>query len=171
MRRPLFPDVVVDGTAIPAAEIAAEAQNHAAPSTKPGWAWHAAARALAVRELLRQEASRRGVRPDPRPLPGGRRETEEEATIRQLLEAELDLSPPSESELRAAYAAAPDRFRPANSASAMPFDIVRDRIAAAIERRRWSQAARAYIARLVEAATIEGVSFDAETLRRQRPDA
>ena len=171
MKRPLFPAVVVNGATIPAAAIAAEAQNHAAPSSKPGWAWHAAARALAIRELLRQEAARRDIDPDPRSLPAGRRETEEEAAIRQLLEAELDPAPPTEAELRAAYRANADRFRAADADALIPFEAVRDRIAASIERRRWAEAARAFTARLIAGSTVEGVSFDSETMARQRAHA
>lgn len=111
MGAPLFPEVVVNGTVIPISVIAAEAQNHAAPASKPGWAWKAAARALAVRELLRQEAARRGLVPVPRDLGGGRRETEEEAAIRLLLEDAITVSAPSEAEIRAAYNAAPERYR------------------------------------------------------------
>lgn len=165
MKRPLFPDVVVNGVTISAAAIAAEAQNHAAPSGKPGWAWHAAARALALRELLRQEAQRRSIAPQPRTLPGGRRETEEEAAIRQLLETELVSEAPTEAELRAAHATAPAEI------ASSPFEAVSDRVAAAVERRRWAEAARAFTARLLAAAHVEGVSFDAETMARQRAHA
>lgn len=64
---PLLPEVVVNGETIPPAAIAAEAQMHPAPAGKPGLAWRAAARALAVRALLRQEAARTGLLPEPRP--------------------------------------------------------------------------------------------------------
>lgn len=110
MGRPLFPEVRVDGEKIPHDAIAAEAQNHPAPKTKPGWAWHAAARALVVRHLLEREAARRGLSPDPRPLGGGRIETPEEAAIRALLDAELPSLAPSEAEIRAMYDADPGRF-------------------------------------------------------------
>ena len=63
---PLLPEVCVNGEIIAAERIAAEAQNHPAPHGKPGLAWKAAARALAVRTLLLQEARRQGIdtRPD-----------------------------------------------------------------------------------------------------------
>lgn len=110
-QKPFFRDVVVDGEVIPQTEIAAEAQNHAAPASQPALAWRAAARALTVRVLLRREAARRGLVAEPRDLGGGRVETEEEATIRLLLEGEVDAGPPAETAIRAVYAADPDRFR------------------------------------------------------------
>lgn len=111
MNKPLFPEVSVNGEMIPQAEIAAEAQNHQAPADKPGWAWRAAARALAIRALLLQEAGRRGLSPEPRELSPGRRETEPEALIRQLLEQEAVAGPPDEAEVRAAWERDPERFR------------------------------------------------------------
>ena len=52
--KPLLPDVTVNGVLIDPALIANEAQNHPAPQGKPGLAWQAAARALAVRRELRE---------------------------------------------------------------------------------------------------------------------
>ena len=52
-------DVMVNGVLIPEADIMAEAQNH--PAETPGAALAQAAHALAVRELLLQEAGRLGV--------------------------------------------------------------------------------------------------------------
>jgi peptidyl-prolyl cis-trans isomerase C len=107
----LLADVTVNGRVIPAAAIAAEAQLHPAPKGKPGAAWMAAARALALRELLLQEARARGLAPAPARLAPGRVETAEEALVRQLLELAVTPAPVSEAELRAVYAATPDRFR------------------------------------------------------------
>jgi peptidyl-prolyl cis-trans isomerase C len=109
--RPLQPDVVVNGEAISAAAIAAEAQNHPAPPGKPGVAWSAAARALVVRALLLQEAGRLGLAPEPRSLGAGRRETDDEALIRAVIEVHVAPAPPSEAVCRAVYARKPDRFR------------------------------------------------------------
>lgn len=109
--KPLFPRVAVNGCAIPEAAIAAEAQNHPAPKGKPGLAWRAAARALVLRALLLDEAARRGLTPEPADLGRGRRETDDEALIRQLLEAEIAVEQPSEAEVRARWQAGPERFR------------------------------------------------------------
>lgn len=107
----LTPDITVNGRVIPAAAIAAEAQNHPAPRGKPGHAWQAAARALAMRELLLQKARAIGLHPDPREIAPGQVETDDEALIRQLLETTLTPAPVDPAALRATYDAAPERFR------------------------------------------------------------
>jgi peptidyl-prolyl cis-trans isomerase C len=106
----LFPEVRVNGEVIPPSAIAAEAQMHPAPAGKPGLAWRAAARALAVRALLLQEARARGLSPAPRDLGDGRRESPEEALIRGLLDAVVEAEPPDEGEIRAAWERDPARF-------------------------------------------------------------
>jgi peptidyl-prolyl cis-trans isomerase C len=72
---------------IPRNEIAREVQQH--PSRTPAEAWKAAARALAVRELMLQEARRLGVQAEPIEDSEGRRETDEEAAIRELVAREV----------------------------------------------------------------------------------
>ena len=77
------PRVAVNGREVPAEAIAAEAQHHPAPDAQA--AWNAAAEALAVRQLLLDEAERLGIEgsgladADGRPLCG------EEARIEALL--------------------------------------------------------------------------------------
>lgn len=107
----LFSEVVVNGETIPTKVIASEAQNHPTPKSKPGLAWTAAARALAIRALLLQEARRRGLAPDPQEVAEGRVETDDEALIRQVLDAAVDPAAPREADLRAAYDASPERWR------------------------------------------------------------
>ena len=80
-------EVSVNGVIISRAEIAREIQNHQART--PAEAWHAAARALVVRELLLAEADRLGIPAEPATHPDGARETDEEATIRALLAREV----------------------------------------------------------------------------------
>jgi peptidyl-prolyl cis-trans isomerase C len=109
--KPLLPDITVDGETIPAALIAAEAQNHPAPKGKPGLAWQSAARALAIRTLLLQAARRRGLVAEPQEVAPGRQETEEEALVRQLLEVSVVPPAVTEADLRAEYEAHPQRFR------------------------------------------------------------
>ncbi len=102
------PEVSVNGTVIPVAAIAAEAQNHAGGSARE--AWDAAARALVVRLLLAQRAERLGVTAEPQ-SEDGLRETDEEALIRALLEAELSTPKADEASCRRWYEANPARFR------------------------------------------------------------
>lgn len=109
--KPLLPSVVVNGVTLDPGRIAAEAQNHPAPKGKPGQAWKAAARALAIRELLLQEARRRAIAADPAELSPGQWETEDEALIRQVLAEAIRPQPADDAALRAVYDARPDRFR------------------------------------------------------------
>jgi len=109
----LFPDVVVNDETIPSAAVAAEAQNHTGPKSKPGIAWRKAAQALAIRALLLQEARRRGLDPDPLELAPDRFETEDEALIRALLDEALSIQPVTEEAVRAEWAKDPERYRSA----------------------------------------------------------
>ncbi|MCU0886070.1 MAG: peptidylprolyl isomerase [Beijerinckiaceae bacterium] len=79
--------ISVNGIEITRAAISRETQNH--PATKPIEAWQAAARALVVRELLLQEARRIALEPEPVSDEDGRRETDEEALVRGLVEREV----------------------------------------------------------------------------------
>ena len=78
--------VRVNGVAISRDAISREAQHH--PARTPLEAWQAAARALAVRELLLQEARRLQVAAEPLSR-DGRRETDDEAAIRVLVDREV----------------------------------------------------------------------------------
>jgi peptidyl-prolyl cis-trans isomerase C len=111
MTRPLLPPVFVHGVEIPPAAIAAEAQNHPAPPGKPGLAWRAAARALALREALLHEARARGLAAAPQELAPGQWETEEEALIRALLDLAVQPEPTDEAALRSHYDTHRDAFR------------------------------------------------------------
>lgn len=109
-RRPVqFNPVIVNGVAIDPKAIAEEAQLHPAPDGEE--AWMAAARALAIRELLLQEARRLGLAPEPEADGMGRRETDEDALIRQLLETEASPASPTDEECRRFYEAQAHRFR------------------------------------------------------------
>lgn len=107
-RGPNAPPVFVNGVEIAESAIANEAQHHGAASGPEARA--AAARALAIRELLLQRARALGLSPAPEADERGRTETDEEALIRQLLEAEAPAVEPGEAECRRVYDANPDRF-------------------------------------------------------------
>ncbi len=74
--------------------IAMEVQNH--PSQRPVEAWQAASRALAVREILLQEAKRLEIKPEPTGDSSGRTETSDEALIRQLIAAQITTPNPDD---------------------------------------------------------------------------
>jgi peptidyl-prolyl cis-trans isomerase C len=107
--RPPSTPVSVNGIAIARETIVREMQHHRAP--KPIAAWQEAARALAVRELLLQRARRLGLTPAPMSDAAGRRETEEEALIRALIEREVSVPEPDEATCRRYYERNRARFR------------------------------------------------------------
>lgn len=111
MSTAFFPEITVNGTTLPAADIAAEAQNHHAPKGKPGIAWRKAARALAVRHLLLQQAAKMGLTATPAEVAPGQVETPDEALIRELLDLSLTPAPVTDEGLRAAYDRAPGQHR------------------------------------------------------------
>lgn len=96
-RRP----VLVNGVEIAPAAIAAETQNH--PADNPEAAREAAARALVIRELLLQEARRLGLAAAPQTDEEGRRETDDEALIRAVLEREVRTPEADEASCRRYY--------------------------------------------------------------------
>jgi peptidyl-prolyl cis-trans isomerase C len=74
--------------------------------------WRKAAEALVLRELLLQEARRQDTQAVPQVDERGRRETEEEAQIRELIEREVQVPIPTEDELRRYYQANLTKFKP-----------------------------------------------------------
>ena len=107
-----MPDISVNGARIGADRVAAEAQNH--PATTPDEAAAEAARALVVRELLLQEAKREGLAPEPVLDDKGRRETDEDALIRQLLDNRVTTPEADEETCRRYYERNKGRFRSAD---------------------------------------------------------
>jgi peptidyl-prolyl cis-trans isomerase C len=104
--------VSVNGAAIAHDAISRETQNHPAPT--PIDAWKAAARALAVRELLLQEARRLDLQPSPTNDAEGRHETNEEALIGTLIETQVPVPSPEEASCRRYYERNRSRFRSAD---------------------------------------------------------
>lgn len=101
--------VSVNGVPILREAIAREVQHH--PAGKPADAWRAAAKALVVRELLRQEAKRLGISAEPLADSEGRRETDDEAALRALVEREVVTPEPTEAECRRYFERNRERFR------------------------------------------------------------
>ncbi|MBL28242.1 MAG: peptidylprolyl isomerase [Rhodospirillaceae bacterium] len=101
--------VWVNGSEIGAETIVAEIQNHPAVSVED--AEREARRALVVRELLRQEADRLGITAEPSVDAEGRRETEEEARIRRLLDDQIKVPEADEAACRRYYDNNQTKFR------------------------------------------------------------
>jgi peptidyl-prolyl cis-trans isomerase C len=101
--------VSVNGVAIARETIVREMQHHAA--AKPLAAWQQAASALVIRELLLQEARRLAVAPRPISDAEGRRETDEEAMMRALIEREVAVPEPDDETCRRYYENNRARFR------------------------------------------------------------
>jgi peptidyl-prolyl cis-trans isomerase C len=99
--RVAMPPVTVNGVAIPRKAIAAEVQNF--PARNPGEGWRAATRALVIRELLLQEARHLAIPVEQKTDADGRRETEEDALVRALLECEVRVPEADEAVLRRFY--------------------------------------------------------------------
>jgi peptidyl-prolyl cis-trans isomerase C len=100
--------VAVNEAVIANADIAREVQNHEGISAMA--AWTAATRALVVRQLLAQRARVLGLVAEPRSA-NGLRETDEEALIRALLEAEVKTPKADEAACRRYYQSNLERFR------------------------------------------------------------
>lgn len=100
--------VRVGGEEIPAAAIAAEAQNH--PAADADSAWDAAAKALVVRQLLLQEADRLGIEADKRQDAEGRTLADDDARIDALLTEAVQVPQATIEEARRFYDRHPERF-------------------------------------------------------------
>lgn len=106
---PTFSEVRVNGVEITPEAIAQEIQHHPAPDAET--AWTEAARALAVKELLLQEARRVGIVAEPERDETGRTEADDDALVRSLLEQAVTPAQAADEECRRYYDAYRDRFR------------------------------------------------------------
>lgn len=104
-------DIRVNGRVISEAAIIAEVQNH--PAEEPDRAISEATEALIVRELLLQEAHDLALDPMPETDESGRRETDDDALIRQLLEVEITVPVADEDACRRYFEKNRKRFRSA----------------------------------------------------------
>lgn len=101
--------VSVNGIAIARDAIVREMQHHPAP--KPIAAWQQAARALVIRELLLQRARAIDLKPEPIGDEAGRRETDEEALMRGVVEREVTVPGSDDETCRRYYDRNGARFR------------------------------------------------------------
>jgi len=101
--------VSVNGIAIARDAIVREMQHH--PAAKPIAAWQQAARALVIRELLLQRARIIDLKPEPISDRAGRRETDEEAMMRGVVDREVTVPEPDDEICRRFYDRNGARFR------------------------------------------------------------
>lgn len=144
--------VSVNGAVIAREVIALEVQNH--PAEKPIDAWQAAARALVVRELLRQEASRLNIEAHPLRDAEGRTETPEEAAMRELVDREVITPEPDEAACRRFYEQNLARF-----SSGALYEVAHILLAAAPGHLQARTAARAIADKILEAVRATPESF------------
>ncbi|MFZ0093561.1 MAG: peptidylprolyl isomerase [Pseudolabrys sp.] len=93
--------VSVNGISIARDAIQREMQHH--PAAKPIAAWQHAARALVIRELLLQRAKHLDLTPEPICDEAGRRETEDEALMRAVVDLEVTVPEPDDETCRRYY--------------------------------------------------------------------
>lgn len=101
--------VSVNGVVIPREQISHESQHY--PAANPVEAWRKAAEALVIRELLRQEAEAKNIVAVPADDAEGRRETEEEASIRALIEHDVPMQDADDDDCLAFYQGHKEKFR------------------------------------------------------------
>jgi hypothetical protein len=157
-------EVSVNGVVIPRDMIAREVQHH--PASKPVEAWLSAARALVVRELLLQQARRVGIAASPLSDEHGRRETDEDALIRQLIEREVKTPEPDEEICRRYYEQNRRRFRSQSGGTDIAFEQASARIADYLRESVRRMAIAQYIARLASAAEVTGIPIEGAEAHR-----
>jgi peptidyl-prolyl cis-trans isomerase C len=145
-------EIRINEATIPPAAVLAEAQNH--PAGTPEAALRAAAEALAIRELLLQEARRQGIPAAPRGDSEGRRATEEDALISALLEQEVTVPEADTASCRRYYDNNKSRFR-----SPDLFEAAHILLAAAPDDTEAYEAAAATAERLIAALQVEPGAF------------
>jgi len=145
-------DVTVNGETIPDAAILAEAQLH--PAASGNGALAAAAEALVVRQLLLQEARRRGLSAAPHVGRSGRRQADDDALIERLLETEIRVPEADRASCRRYYDNNRARFR-----SPERYEAAHILLPAAPDDPAKAELARAKAVGLIAAITADRASF------------
>jgi len=126
-----------------------EMQYHSAETMEQ--ARDAAAQALVVRELLRQEAVKRGL---------GKPEDADEAldaALMALIEKEVSVPPATADYCKNYYDQNKARFRASDASNAfLPFELVEDKIRDYLHTRSIREGIRSYVLNLAEGARISG---------------
>ncbi|USG62523.1 hypothetical protein NBZ79_05990 [Sneathiella marina] len=141
--------IFINDTEIDDNAVFSEMQYHSAPSMEQ--ARDAAAQALTIRELLRQEASRQGL--------SDRDDTEEalDKVLMQLVEKEVVTPAAGLDACRTYYEQNSQRFRVSDAGGAiLPFEAVEEKIRDYLHTRSIREGVRSYILHLAETARIAG---------------
>lgn len=132
-------------------EVFAEMQHH--PSVTVDDAMHKAATALAIHEMLLQEAARLKIFAPDTNAPG---ETRNEYLINSLLEQEVKIPSPDEETCLRYYEQNRAVFCDAEG-NPVPFIYVKDRIAAYLEDASWQIAIKQYLQILIGKTKFSGI--------------
>ena len=146
--------VFVNDTEIDDATVFSEMQYHSARSMEA--ARDAAAQALVVRELLRQEAIKQGL------CTPEEMDEELDTPLMQLIEQEVIAPAATTDACRAYYEQNKQRFRAADANDAiLPFEKVEEKIRDYLHTRSIREGIRSYILHLAESARIAGFDLTA----------
>ena len=144
----------VNDTEITDAEVHNEMQFHPAPSK--GQAQELAAKALLIKELLRQQAIEEGYLETPA------NEDELETAIMQLVEQKVDTPEATEAVCRKYYDQNIKRFRVSkNTEIPKPFSVVKEQVRDYLHTRSIRQGVQSYILDLAKNAKIKGFDLAA----------
>jgi len=146
--------IIVNETEINDDTVFSEMQYH--PADQMEDARDAAAQALVVRELLKQEAARQGI--------DGATGTDEDldAALMALVEKEVVAPAATSEHCRTYYEQNKDKFLASDaSSSVIPFDMVEDKIRDYLHTRSIREGIRAYVLNLAGDAHISGFDLAA----------
>lgn len=147
--------VFVGNVEITDEQVFAEMQYH--PAANAQEAQCKAAQALAVRELLLQEAARLGINA---PDPAAAQEIKDEFIIGRLLEQEVTTPEPDDQTCLRYYNQNRKVFRNSSNSQA-PFEQVRPAIAAYLKEVSWQTAVRQYLKILAGKNSVVGIQLEA----------
>ena len=142
----------VNDVAITDEAVFAEMQYH--PSENRQEATDAAAKALLVREILRQEAVKQGL------LGDGVDEDEQESAVMKLVEENVTAPEASDDICQRYYEQNKERFKAQDTGEILPFEAVVDKIRDYLHVRSVREGLRSYVLKLAEEMTIKGVDLN-----------
>lgn len=129
-----------------------EMQYH--PSENRLEATDAAAKALLVKEILRQEAVKAGL------LDEKADDTAQEAAIVKLVEENVTTPGAGQDVCQRYYEQNTERFKAQDTGEILPFDMVESKIRDYLHTRSVREGLRSYVLKLAETMTIKGVDLN-----------